>query len=723
MVDELKPEIEWVHDDEADVMPGSPVRPAAAEPFSSIVSRRALLRGAAVAGALVVAPSSMLVSMKAEAGSTYRSRRLTFRAIDPDFGPDVVVPPNYAVDVILRWGDPLTRNAPVFDPYNQTGVAQAQQFGFNADLVLWYPLTWGWRHAVDKSGRLPEDVCQEIGVRYPGLKDRGTRRALMVVNHEYTSADDMFPDYDEATYPTPEQSRVEIEAHGFSVIELVQVLTGGDIGRKWVFDINSPFNRRLTGSSPMEITGPLRGHAMMQSESNPSGTEVRGSLNNCAGGKTPWGTVLTCEENFDQYFANFQSVRDVHPDVAALSERIAAPDAESGRGWEKHVGRFDLSLDPKEYNRFGYIVEVDPYDPGCKPKKRTALGRFKHEGAAAAIASDGRVAVYSGDDARFEYVYKFISSSSYSVDDRKANMELLDDGTLYAARFDVGDVAGDDRGIGEWLELSPANPDLAGWTIEEILLNTRGAADVVGATPMDRPEDVEVSPHTGKVYIALTNNSRRDGNDGDTREVNGREVSSAPNEANPRNDTYDNGDPTSNTGNQHGHVVELIEDGDSAALTFTWNIFIKCGDPAVAAHNTSFGDVADPEADGVSPISDPDNLVHDDDGNLWIATDGMPFSDQDGAGNSIGFGQNDGVFAVPVEGRDRGLLKQFLSGVPGGEVCGPEFSGNNRTFFCAIQHPRDGEAFMDPKWPPDEELVSKPSLIQVYEKNGRKIGA
>jgi hypothetical protein len=240
-----------------------------------------------------------------------------------------------------------------------------------------------------------------------------------------------------------------------------------------------------------------------------------------------------------------------------------------------------------------------------------------------------------------------------------------------------------------WLELSPNNPVLAGWTLEEILLNTRGAADAVGATPMDRPEDIEVSPKTGKVYVALTNNSRR----------------TEPNEANPRVD------------NQHGHVIELIEEnGDAGALTFSWNILIKCGDPAVPTHDTSFGDLADPVAAGVSPISDPDNLVHDDDGNLWIATDGQFFS------GNVGFGQNDGIFAVQLEGDHRGLLRQFLSGVPGGEVCGPEFSGDNKTLFCAIQHPHDGQAFTH-VWPiGDPDGVSKPSLIAVRERHRRKIG-
>lgn len=671
------------NDPEADVMPGTPARPTAAEPLSSVISRRAMLKGTGLlAASLVVVPAALARrgdDRGHRGGRTRGGERLTFATVAPNRDPDVTVPEGYDWNVILRWGDPLTPDTPQFDVYRQTADAQARQFGFNADLVLWYPLPCRLKRDVDRDGRLGPVANQLLGVVYPKIKDEYADSALMVVNHEYTKARDMFPDYDPASYPTREQSLVEIEAHGFSIVELEHTRRG-----TWAFVRDSTFNRRVTGSTPMDISGPLRGHEMMKSRGNPSGTEVYGCLNNCAGGKTPWGTVLTCEENFDQYFANFA---DVDEDIARYSRRVPAPRGDSRRRWEKHVDRFDLAKDPKEYNRFGYIVEVDPYDPVARPKKRTALGRFKHEGAASRLTRSHRVVIYSGDDARFEYVYKFVSAGRYQRHDRGANRQLLDDGTLYVARFDAGDVAGDDRGTGVWLALSPGNPELADWTLEEILLDTRGAADVVKATPMDRPEDIEVSPQTGGVYIALTNNSKR----------------TEPNEANPRVD------------NQHGHVIELIEDGDADALTFTWNILIKCGDPTVPGHDTGFGDIEDAVAAGVSPISDPDNLVHDDDGNLWIATDGQSF------GGGVGFGQNDGVFAVPVEGEDRGLLRQFLSGVPGGEVCGPEFSGDNEAFFCAIQHPNDGRAF-EKQWPTDEKIVSRPSLIGVYERRGRKIG-
>ena len=286
----------------------------------------------------------------------------------------------------------------------------------------------------------------------------------------------------------------------------------------------------------------------------------------------------------------------------------------------------------------------------------------------------------------------------------------MDEGTLYVAQFNAGAESGNDKGTGKWFPLDIDDPvsgpklRAAGFkTQAEVLINTRGAADVLEATPMDRPEDVEVSPKDGRVVVTLTNNSRR----------------TVPNEANPR------------INNQNGHLIELFEDdGDFTSETFTWDIFVKCGNPALPGDtdDTKYGELSNAEAlaAGVSPISDPDNIVWDSDGNLWIATDGQFFS------GSAGFGQNDGVFAVPVAGRDRGVLRQFLSGVPGCEICGPEFSGDQKTFFCAPQHPHDvpGGAFAPldadgnplPLWPIGETQLSKPSLIAVRNLRGKLIG-
>jgi uncharacterized protein len=332
-----------------------------------------------------------------------------------------------------------------------------------------------------------------------------------------------------------------------------------------------------------------------------------------------------------------------------------------------------------------------------RPVKRTALGRYKHEGAIPAIAKDGRVAVYSGDDARFEYVYKFVTSGTFAPRNRAHNLTLLDDGVLYVAKYKA------DR-TGEWLPLTPASPALAGWTLNDILLNTRGAADLAGATKMDRPEDIDVSPVTGKVYLALTNNTSRT-----TVAMDAGEVA-----ANPR------------LNNAWGHIIEMREDGDnSAATTFTWDIFILCGDPKNPSHDTFFAGF-DPSR--VSPISSPDNIVFDDGGNLWIATDGM-INSKDFEDTTLGVGStgrrvNDGVFPVPTEGADRGWLRQFLSGIPGGEICGPEFSGDNTIFLCGIQHPGEGGGLPNTisAWP-EGNMPPKPSVIAVHKQGGGKIGS
>lgn len=658
------------------------------------LARRGFLKGAGALGVGMVlagaVESATGTSERTAAAADFRvsqakspSDWLQFQTVPPSNADEIVIPPGYAYNLLLRWGDQLFVDSPAFDFNNQTGAAQARQFGFNCDYIGYFPLPFLLKTY------LP-DYCQK---QFPGLalalgllgRDR---RGLLAVNHEYTSGEEMIPGYlamlnaavagDPAALDALEEFvQVELAAHGMSIVEVRRESDG-----EWTYSRHSRFNRRITGTTPMMITGPLAGHELLQTSTDSTGRWVHGMLNNCAGGKTPWGTVLTCEENFDQYFANFNALKTLatngqaDPRTVSYNTRIAPNSGASFRRWEKFHDRFDVSKEPNEYARFGYVVEIDPFDPNCVPKKRTALGRFKHEGATTAVAKDGRVAVYSGDDARFEYVYKFVTDGRFNPNNRSANMDLLDHGTLYAAKFNAD-------GTGEWLPLTPANV--------EQLLNTRGLADAAGATAMDRPEDIEVSPATGKVYIILTNNTAR--------------TSGNVNAANPRGP------------NRWGHVIELVETNDDAgATTFDWQIFILCGDPADPTDQAMFGDIADPVAAGVSPIAAPDNLVFDNQGNMWIATDGQP--------NVQGFGQNDGVFAVPTEGADRGLLRQFLSGIPGGEVCGPEFTPDNRSFFCGIQHPGEGSGLPNSvsAWP-DGANPPKPSVIAVRHLANRPIGA
>ena len=654
--------------------------------------RRDFLKSAGAAGAAgvaLVALPPLADEAAAIAPPAQPGARLRFTPVTANVRDQVSVPPGYGWNVLVRWGDPLSPAAPPFDVHNQSGERQTRQFGFNCDFIGWFPLPPFAHTVVASEGKLPPAAGDRLLRSYPALTRKAMKRSLLVVNHEYTSGSEMFPGYDAAS-PTEQQVRVEIEAHGCSVVEVCRTPAGGE-----EFIKDSPFNRRVTGSTSIALSGPLRGDPRLATGYAPHGGHVRGMLNNCSGGKTPWGTVLTCEENFDQYFANFSALP---PDSEAykVSARIPAAAGATERKWERYVARFDLTQEPNEYARFGYVVEIDPYDPQFMPVKRTALGRFKHEAAVPAITADGHVAVYSGDDSRFEYVYKFVSDGTFNRWNRKSNFGLLDSGTLYVARFTAA-------GTGEWLPLTPANPKLAGWSLNDILINTRGAADLVGATKMDRPEDIDVSPVTGKVYISLTNNTARTTVAADAGEV----------AANPR------------LNNAWGHVIELRENGNDAGATgFTWEILLLCGDPGNPAHGTFFAGF-DPSK--VSPLACPDNFAFDSDGNLWIATDGMTaaknFTDIDLGVGSSGRGVNDGVFPLPVEGTDRGYLRQFLSGVAGCELCGPEFSGDNAVFFAGIQHPGEGGGLPNSvsAWP-NGNFPPKPSVIAVYKKDGGKVG-
>lgn len=628
------------------------------------MERRAFLLGAAATVPVLMAGGSLLPS-KAKAAE---ADGLNFTPIAPSTLDTIVVPPGYEYNVVIKWGDPLFAGAPAFNPYAQSAAAQRQQFGYNCDFLGFYRL-------------------------------EGDRRALLCVNHEYTSGSDMIPGY--VPGASKELADIEIAAHGGAVVEIVRDQHG------WRYLKNSKYNRRITGDTPMKISGPAAGHPLMKTSVDPTGRNVLGMLNNCAGGKTPWGTWLTCEENFNQYFANRNSITDEA--TKAAHTRYGVSSGATGRKWELFYDRFDCAKEPNEPFRFGWVVEIDPFDPDFVPVKRTALGRAKHEAATVALAKDGRVVVYSGDDQQFDYVYKFVSNQVYDdkpganrdEERRSRNRRLLDDGTLYVAKFH-------DDNTGVWIPLSMSNPTLAAQfgSQGEILIKTRLAADAVGATAMDRPEDVQPNPVNGKIYLTMTNNSAR------TSVV--ADIGSA--KANPR------------VPNFNGHIIEVTENrNDPGSLEFRWEIFLLCGNPTIdlktstnaltpglSSSATFFAGYAD--ASKLGKIASPDNIAFDKTGNLWIATDGQP--------NSTDIGKpNDAIHAVPTSGPERGYLRQFLSGPKGSEVCGPEFSNDERTLFCAIQHPgEDGGIPNTVSTWPDGASIVRPSVVAVRHSDGRKVG-
>lgn len=611
------------------------------------LSRRGLLRGMAAAAVPFVAAATPLGSALlgpsplglGHAEAAVPGTGLGFRPVPLHTADSVVVPDGYSSQVLLRWGDPLFPNVPRMTVDNVSAVLQSQTFGYNCDLNVFYPL-------------------------------EGSKGGLMVVNHEYTEGARMFREYSPAT-ATREQVDVELAAHGLTVVELTRA------GNAWGASSASRYNRRITGTTPMDITGPLRGHPSMQTSADPTGMTVDGTLNNCAGGRTLWGTVLTAEENFHQYFGNSDALPD--GPQKTLNKRYGVPGKGSERQWERVYSRFDAAREPNEVNRFGYMVEIDPYDPTFVPKKRTAMGRYKHEAASMGLTHSGHVAVYSGDDERFDYLYKFVTKDRYNAEFRTENFELLDEGTLYVAKFY-------DDGTGEWIPLDPTQRgELWTWSLAEVCLNTRGAADAVKATPMDRPEDVEINPANNRVYMVCTNNTSRTAG-----QVNG---------PNPR------------PSNAAGHIIEIDPyGGDHGSNRFTWSIFMLCGDPADPS--TYF---AGYDKSQVSAIGAPDNIAFDGIGNMWIATDGQF--------NAIK--KNDSIFAVPVAGPDRGRLQAFLSSPAGCEVCGPEFSPDGQAFFVNVQHPgENGKGPGDPQslWP-DGTWPALPSLVVVTKNGGGRIGS
>ncbi len=627
----------------------------------TVLSRRGALKAVAV---LAATTGSALAFNGSAAAAPAPGKPSPVTAPGTDFDPvapntedRVVVPEGYAQNVVIRWGDPVLDDAPEFDLNNQTGAAQAKQFGYNNDFAALLPL--------DASGK----------------------RHLLVCNHEYTTESHMFPGYDENN-PTEEQVRIAWAAHGLSVVHV-----DADLREGGLTSASSKYNRRITLHTEFEVRGPAAGSDLLKTSADPTGTKVLGTQNNCAGGVTPWGTVLSGEENFHQYFANADSVTD--PTAKQRLDRYGFSGTESDRKWERFDNRWDIAQEPNEPHRFGWIVELDPHDPRSTPVKHTALGRFKHEGATIHVADDGRVVAYSGDDERFDYLYKFVSDNTMkpgrSARARRHNMTLLDEGTLYVAKFTgnspeseidgSGKLPSDGRfdGTGEWLPLAHNDESFVdGMSAEEVYVFTRLAADKAGATKMDRPEDVEPNPANGKIYCALTNNTNR-----------GAEGNAGVDETNPR------------VGNKHGHVLEL--DDDHTGITFGWNLLLVCGDPADPS--TYFGGF---DKSQVSPISCPDNVAFDRHGNLWISTDGNELD------------SNDGLFVAPVDGPERGHVKQFLTVPVDAETCGPVI--NDRLVTVCVQHPGENDEGLTSHWPDGGTSHPRPAVAAVWRDDNGAVG-
>jgi secreted PhoX family phosphatase len=617
----------------------------------SLPTRRRLLQGS-LAGTVssLLAPLSGVAALAGCATGVGSGPLLGFKSVPVSTADAVVVPEGYSAQVIAAWGEPvgLSGDLPAFkfDATN-TAAQQEAQMGMHHD-----------------------------GIHY--FAQEGSTRGLLVMNHEYV--DDGLLHADGMKTWTSEKVRKAQAAHGVSVIE-VEFKDG-----QWQMVRPSPWARRITANTPMTFGGPAAGHAMLKTAADPSGRRVLGTLNNCASGITPWGTYLTAEENFIFYF---KGPDNPSPHEARWGLRKGDP---VGYRWHEFDARFDAGKHPNEPNRFGWMVEIDPFNPSMTPVKRTAMGRASHEGATVAVTKDGRAVVYSGEDARFEYIYKFVSRDRIKPGGYGPNAELLDHGTLYVARFDAD-------GSGRWLALTHGQGPLTaanGFADQgEVLIKTRQASDLLGATKMDRPEWIDYDKN-GWVYCTLTNNSNR-----------GADRQPAVDAANPR------------ANNTMGHIIRWKDEGDFDGISFRWNHFVLAGDPTNER----------PEARGNvkgDAFACPDGLWVDARGVLWIQTD-MSTSAM-GKGDLARLGNNCMLAADPATAE----VRRFLTGPAGCEITGATGTPDGRTMFVNIQHPGESPSERsDPEQPrrvsnwPDKLPTGRPrsATVVIRKNDGGPIGS
>ena len=683
---------------------------SANEPFSTILeknlSRRAITRGglsaalAAMAGvglaacgggggggvAFPVLPPAPAPAPAPAPEPEPPKLALGFESLPTSMTDACVVPAGYVAQVLGAWGTPLNDTAAPWDKNgNNSSTDLLNSTGMHHDGMHYFPLE--------------------------GRSDEG----LLVVNHEYIDENALHPNGPtlvDGKRPA-EEVRKEINAHGVAVMHVRSE------GGRWAIVKNSRYNRRFTSATPMALAGPVGGTDWVKTPFSPRGTQVRGTNNNCGNGFTPWGTYITAEENWAACFLNTGEV-PAHQKRVGVATKVgryqwetAAGDASEQQG---EFSRFNITATGasatedwrNEVNGFGYLVEIDPYDPSSIATKRTAMGRFAHEGAAYGLPVEGKpLAFYTGDDSRFEYIYRFVSDAVWDPKDATRTDRLavgakyLDKGTLYVARFDA-------EGHGEWLPLTLDSPGKDGGklgdqyaTIEEILINTRGAADFVGATPMDRPEWTAVHPTHGDVYLTLTNNTSRN-------------AAAGTNPANPR------------LNNANGHIIRWHDEAGSNR--FQWEIFV-------------FGANADADADtnrsgltALNQLASPDGIAFDDRGILWIQTDN---GIDGGRNNAVAKATNDQMLAVipapltaesgtgpAIHKGNQAELRRFFVGPNEAEITGFAYTPDHTTLFLNIQHPANWPAYEsdDATALPPGQVRPRAATVVIRKADGGPVG-
>ena len=603
------------------------------------IAERAIARRGFLGGAVAFGASAFVagVGTLAPKSASAKVAWLDFEPVAANSLDTVTVPKGFQWHRVISCGDPLWSSGVAFDQATRgSGASQEKAFGDNNDGMSLFSING---------------------------------RSVLAVNNEYVNNRIFFGNRPGGKPENSDDTRKAKAAHGVSIVEIEQN------GQYWRVVKDSPFNRKITADTPMEITGPARGHDWMKTAADPNGVVALGTWNNCGNGETPWGTYLTCEENFNGYF----STGDADYKRPAAFKRYGIKTKDRGYDWAKYDERFDLARHPNEPNRFGYIVEIDPANPNSTPKKRTALGRFKHENAELVIARGGQVVVYLGDDERGEYLYRFVSTGRFTPGGDNSN--LLEDGALFAAKFS-------DDGTGEWVELTPASTGMK--SKAEICIHTRMAASAVKATTMDRPEWVAANPNGNEVCCALTNNrnrGRKPNAGGDATPVSG---------PNPR------------AANNYGQIVRWApENGDHTSTKFSWSLFVTAGNPTV--HKDAYAGSKNVTADNM--FNSPDGLKFDRQGGLWIQTDGN-YSNK---GDFAGQGNNQMLLGDTRTGE----IKRFMVGPKECEITGICWSADRRTMFVGIQHP--GEKG-DSHFPGGADTVPRSSVIAVTRNDGGLIG-
>lgn len=564
-----------------------------------------------------------------------------FKQVPPSTQDKVIVPDGYEVRKLISWADPLFSKATPFDEnkiIDKNAVENAKlTFGDNTDGMAWF--------------------------------DIDENRAILAVNNEYINPEIMFNH--QGKNMSLDDVYYEQNSMGVSIFEIAKNQDGF-----FSVVLDSPYNRKITARTPIDIQGPARGHKLLKTRADKSGVRVLGTINNCASGKTPWGTYLTCEENFDGFFGSSDENYAFNPSQKRYGLSIKGENYE----W-KLDERFDIAKNENEPNRFGWVVEIDPYNPNSTPIKRTALGRFKHENAEVVIAKDGKIVVYMGDDEANEFIYKFVSKAKYNPN--KPNRDILNEGTLYAAKFiDTKDF----EGVGEWVALEYGKNGLdetnGFYNQGDVLIHARLAASVVGATPMDRPEWIAADPNGKYIYATLTNNTKR----------------TQTNASNPRNK------------NIYGHIIRWHPKGDHTSTSFRWDIFLLAGNPLKYPNDLRKGTS---NINVENMFNSPDGLKFDKFGRLWIQTDGK-YSNKD---DYEGMGNNQMLCADPITAQ----VRRFLTGPIACEITGIAFNLDYTTMFVGIQHP--GENLANSHYPNGKSSTPRSTIVQIRKKDGGVIGS